>query len=367
MGQACSTKEGDKPNLDQFAREDEAGKRRLSVITLAGSKQSDEKLPPTTTKKFARPWGESHVMDVFCMSCAGTYAPESYKENQDDYFAIDNFGKNNAHTVFCVMDGHGVAGRQASNFVKTHLSSMLSKDERLESDPRAVLKQAFFKVHRELQNSRVDCTCSGTTCVLALCTSTKILCANSGDSRCVLGYKDASGKIKHKNLSNDHKPELPGEKMRIEGSGGRVEPMKDSRHEPIGPPRVWVAREMYPGLAMSRSIGDSIAQSVGVTCEPEFIEHTLDINQDCCMILASDGVWEFIDSPEAIEIVTSASNAEEAANMLCRESLRRWAEEEEVCDDITAIVIMFGQKGELDVTIEAAEAPASSDAALPNQ
>jgi hypothetical protein len=70
-------------------------------------------------------------------------------------------------------------------------------------------------------------------------------------------------------MSHDHKPELPSEKARIENSGGRVEPMRDGRNDPIGPPRVWVAREMYPGLAMSRSIGDSIAQSVGVSCEPE--------------------------------------------------------------------------------------------------
>lgn len=32
--------------------------------------------------------------------------------------------------------------------------------------------------------------------------------------------------------------------------------------------RVWLQKESYPGLAMSRSIGDACAHSVGVIAEP---------------------------------------------------------------------------------------------------
>lgn len=35
-------------------------------------------------------------------------------------------------------------------------------------------------------------------------------------------------------------------------------------------------RENIPGLAMSRSIGDDVATSIGVTWEPEIIEYTID-------------------------------------------------------------------------------------------
>jgi hypothetical protein len=35
-----------------------------------------------------------------------------------------------------------------------------------------------------------------------------------------------------------------------------------------GPMRVWVKNEKYPGIAMSRSIGDLIAQTVGVCFKP---------------------------------------------------------------------------------------------------
>ena len=36
-----------------------------------------------------------------------------------------------------------------------------------------------------------------------------------------------------------------------------------------GPKRVWLKNKQVPGLAMTRSIGDMAASSVGVTAEPE--------------------------------------------------------------------------------------------------
>ena len=50
---------------------------------------------------------------------------------------------------------------------------------------------------------------------------------------------------------------------------GRVDPFREPDGEPIGPARVWLKDENIPGLAMSRSIGDNVASSVGVIPEPE--------------------------------------------------------------------------------------------------
>lgn len=38
--------------------------------------------------------------------------------------------------------------------------------------------------------------------------------------------------------------------------------------ESNGPYRVWLKNEGYPGLAMSRSIGDFVCESVGVISDP---------------------------------------------------------------------------------------------------
>lgn len=53
---------------------------------------------------------------------------------------------------------------------------------------------------------------------------------------------------------------------------------------------------------MTRSMGDKVAESVGVTWRPEIIEYELSYN-DKILILASDGVWEFIDNKEIIKII----------------------------------------------------------------
>ena len=69
-------------------------------------------------------------------------------------------------------------------------------------------------------------------------------------------------------LSNDHKPDLKSEAQRILMSGGRIEAFKDHEGSYVGPSRVWLLNQDIPGLAMSRSIGDVVASTVGVTCRP---------------------------------------------------------------------------------------------------
>ena len=55
--------------------------------------------------------------------------------------------------------------------------------------------------------------------------------------------------------------------------------------------------EEIPGLAMSRSFGDKVAALVGVVCNPEIMEWKL-TGDDKFLIVASDGLWEFLESDE---------------------------------------------------------------------
>ena len=76
----------------------------------------------------------------------------------------------------------------------------------------------------------------GCTATLVLVTKDDIICANAGDSRTVLGR--SSGK-QCEELSEDHKPDNPVEKARIEKAGGFVE-----------------ENRVNGSLNLSRSIGD---------------------------------------------------------------------------------------------------------------
>jgi len=60
--------------------------------------------------------------------------------------------------------------------------------------------------------------------------------------------------------------------------------------------------ENIPGLAMSRSFGDHAAAEVGVISEPEILEMNL-IEDDKFIVIASDGVWEFLSNDEVVRII----------------------------------------------------------------
>ena len=52
------------------------------------------------------------------------------------------------------------------------------------------------------------------------------------------------------------------------------------------------------GLVMSRSLGDRCVKHVGVIADPAISTYTL-TNNDVFFIVASDGIWEFIESKNA--------------------------------------------------------------------
>jgi serine/threonine protein phosphatase PrpC len=152
-----------------------------------------------------------------------------------------------------------------------------------------------------------------------------ILTANLGDSRAIV--VNSYGTFKQ--ITTDHKPELPAELQRIINSGGRVNTSrKDSLGREIGPKRVYVSAELNPGLAMSRSLGDVVAHSVGVSCQPEFYEYKVDI-EDIAVVIASDGVWEVLSNFEVSTIVRKhyfTMSAEVASNQIIQLATGRWQE-----------------------------------------
>lgn len=86
-----------------------------------------------------------------------------------------------------------------------------------------------------------------------------------------------------------------------------------------------------------------VAHSAGVSSEPEFTERLLNPSEDRYIIVATDGLWEFITNTETIDLVSSATSPAEAVDVLVKESNVRWMREEQVIDDTTIIVAyLFG-------------------------
>ena len=147
-------------------------------------------------------------------------------------------------------------------------------------------------------------------------------------------------------MTRDHKPDDPIEAKVIHAAGGRIDSYRDSHGNKVGPERVWLKNEEIPGLAMTRSFGDQVACRVGVNAVPEISELRM-TPSDKIIILASDGVWEFLENQQVADIVYPfflQRNAEGAAENLVRAAFKQWKREENVIDDITCIVIFLDIK-----------------------
>ena len=276
--------------------------------------------------------------------------------NQDIAFLEKNFAGNNSFLYMAVCDGHGVEGHEVSGFIKRtlpkDLSNALMNKEILTSDKNNkkkiynIIGSTFIKVNEKLiSNEAINSIFSGTTCVSLVYTPIKLICANIGDSRAVVGRYDKNNKKWISiNLSRDHKPTEEDEARRILKKGGRMKPFLDEETgTEVGPPRVWVRDDEVPGLAMTRSFGDRVAAIAGTICVPEIKEYAFH-EGDKFVILASDGVWEFISSEECINIIGKFyenNNIVECCNFLYEESRKRWLREEDVVDDITMLLIFF--------------------------
>ena len=97
---------------------------------------------------------------------------------------------------------------------------------------------------------------------------------------------------------------------------------------------------------MSRSLGDIDADACGVIATPDVGFRPLVAGTDQFIVLASDGVWEFLPSQMVVEIVGGflerGETAVSAARFLIAKAAMAWKiEEGDYRDDITAIVIFL--------------------------
>ena len=108
--------------------------------------------------------------------------------------------------------------------------------------------------------------------------------------------------------------------------------------------RVWMRTEDIPGLAMSRSLGDLLATSLGVIATPDTKFYRRQQDKDRAVVVCSDGVHEFMSNEEIGDIIQpfyANNETEGACRKLVEEATQKWMREESVIDDITAIVIFF--------------------------
>lgn len=237
---------------------------------------------------------------------------QGFRCHMEDKHIVSQFKDLPDHTLLAVLDGH--AGKGVSTYVSLHLQGVLEKTAqwgaycRLSPTQRAeknsdnkgkgieLLQEALVQAYCDMDNIlRQAMTIgklepSGSTLVCTIITPSHIVCASVGDSRCVVGLNNGQAIA----LTEDHKPDLPEEKHRIEEAGGKVE-----------------MNRVQGELAMSRALGDFQYKSLElhqayqmVTCYPD-VSVFPRTEADSFLILACDGVWDVMSNQDAITFLHS--------------------------------------------------------------
>jgi len=231
---------------------------------------------------------------------------------EDAHFAIGALeGDGWADTAaFAVMDGHG--GKEVAEYCQEHLPLQIGRGP--SHDARAAMITAFEHIDELLEEGGEDAINPssfygfgssgsgahpdwvGCTAIVCLVRRDVFIVANAGDSRAVLSRRKQAVP-----LSEDHKPNLPREKDRIQRAGGHVERQQVGTN---------VQYRVNGNLNLSRSIGDlEYKKNRDIPACEQMISATPDVHVfrrevgDEFFIVACDGIWDVMGNQDAVDFV----------------------------------------------------------------
>ena len=342
-------------NINDIIKNNQSNNKDIKNISYISKSKKEQKTKKIYNKE------KNYFRKCKYKSIAGKDSYGNRKINQDLYLVQINFINIEGFNLYGVLDGHGENGHKVAiftrDFIIDKLTSFFNKHKvdslfeiypLLKKNNFSIIKDIYQEIDNELLNQNFNSNFSGTTCIIVFQIGDKLICSNVGDSRAILIY---TSKIEDKDLSStkiyelsyDQKPDIPKEKKRIYSMGGIVDQMLDNKGKRNGPFRVWDGNNNYPGLAMSRSIGDLKGKKCGLISEPEIIEYNLD-QRSKYMVICSDGVWEFLNNEDIMKIGIEyylKNNIDEYLDKIIKVSEFWWEKEDTMRDDITAVIVFF--------------------------
>lgn len=198
-----------------------------------------------------------------------------------------------------VFDGHGIDGHKVAKACVAHLEDLvtgkkspLSKTkealidysgrpeiEDVFNNPNRFMRTAICNLHETIAfSSDLKPNLSGTTATVAIIDRKKINLGWVGDSKAVLfvtSDEDFKDLIPY-NITSMHNLKSDEEQQRIKDAGGIVRAVGGNLFKTVsssntGPLRVFKTGADLPGLMVSKSIGDTIAKTIGVSHEADTI------------------------------------------------------------------------------------------------
>ncbi|KAJ3112931.1 hypothetical protein HDU96_003999 [Phlyctochytrium bullatum] len=236
--------------------------------------------------------------------------------------------------IFSVFDGHGgpECGRVVAKYLPSYIETAISKlPQNVEGSStqrktlvEGALKDAFKQLDRDIINGGIEVASkslakadqarenfrtaiSGACALVAYFEGNDLYVCCTGDSRAVLGTLTPNGQYIAKELSADQTVKNPQEYSRmIDEHPGELDTL-------------FIKGRVLGGLMPTRAFADLQSQILAkisrrtvprhfktppyVTAEPEVTHYTLNPERDKFLIMATDGLYDVLESEEAVQIV----------------------------------------------------------------
>lgn len=253
--------------------------------------------------------------------------------NEDQHIHIMNLTAENDElnpvNFIAVFDGHG--GKAVSKYLKENLPQFFvnkfKKD--IYSRPETASKY-FVKVYDLIQNRmkedhpRAIQYCGSTACVGIHFKDgedkSKLWVLNVGDSRAIKCNKLNIAE----QLTQDHKPNSPEERLRIEQLGGKIE--FDGSD--------WRVKD----LSLSRAFGD-LECTPYVTHLPQIYKYRVS-SSDKFVVFACDGLWDVLSNQDVVDFVNELLMNKKFKGNYAKE-LAEHAYQKGSLDNITTVVYLL--------------------------
>ena len=257
-------------------------------------------------------------------TCKKGWKPES--PNQDNYCVAVH----GSALVLGVFDGHGPAGHEVSAFASLSMPQAMTSRVALLQNPANAQLFAFQQTQNGLLSNLIekrrslDCIYSGSTATVAVIVEGKLVLGHMGGFVPVEGSTQLPVAVQ---LTFDHKPNIPSERERIEAAWGQIRTIEGDKAY-----RVFFPEKNFPGLSITRAVGDITTQPLGITSLSDIYERKIEENDIFCCF----AVTEYGNSSPMRRQWGWFGTMDE------KKRRRSWIRNEEgVVDDITVLIAYF--------------------------
>ena len=249
------------------------------------------------------------------------YQNESYRNYMEDRFSIlINFPNNEEKALFAIFDGHG--GSTISEFLCQNFISFFMKQYQKNEvkNYEKIFQKTFSSLNDEIKKIPNSYKMGSTATIILLTKETDqilgsqkvIYCANIGDTNCELFSKSNCKRISYEHRCND-----PVEENRIKKGNGSI-----------------INGRVGGIISVTRAFGDFQCKDFGLICEPYINKVNVNFNEKNFLILATDGIWDFVNEEDIYFITMNNTDS----MVICRDVVDK-AKVNGSTDNMTCMVI----------------------------